>query len=507
MKHRFAAAVTALTLLTLPAGAPLTAQAESFGALTYEVYTDHVEITGCDSAAISVTIPEEIDGLPVTGIGEGAFEGCKSLTSVTIPESVTGIGTWAFNRCESLTSVTVPESVTSIGQSAFMGCKSLSTIVIPESVTSIGTDAFYDTAWYDSQPDGLIYAGRVAYEYKGTCTGEIVLRPDTAGIADECFNTQGELSSVTIPEGVTSIGYGVFSGCTGLTSVTVPEGVTSIGKGAFKGCTSLSTIVIPESVTSIGTDAFSDTAWYDSQPDGLIYAGLVAYRYKGTCTGEIVLRPDTAGIADECFRGQRELSSVTIPEGVTSIGYGVFSGCKGLTSVTIPESVTSIGNYAFGNTGLTAVVIPKSVTLIADEAFSYCKQLQTVTVLNPDCIINANFQNSTFYYELTPFLEEPGVSGHFDGTFYGNEGSSIHRYARNNADRFISLEALAAAKTGDLNADGTQTVLDAVILQKHLVRSAPLCPFQTPLADVNGDHTINIIDLALLKRALTQNHA
>ena len=149
----------------------------------------------------------------VTSIGNYAFSGCSSLTSITIPGSVANIGGGAFYDCSSLTSITIPDGVTSIGISAFSGCSSLTRITIPDGVTSIGEGTFYDCR---------------------------------------------SLTSIAIPDGVTRIGSFAFYVCSSLTSITIPKGVTSIGSGAFYECSSLTSITIPDSVTSIGERAFYD---------------------------------------------------------------------------------------------------------------------------------------------------------------------------------------------------------------------------------------------------------
>jgi len=164
---------------------------------------------GC-SGLTSVTIPNS-----VTSIGYQMFYGCSGLTSVTIPNSVTSIGYQAFYDCSGLTSIEIPNTVISIDNQAFSGCSGLTSIEIPNSVTSIGREAFSGTAWYNNQPYGLVYAGKVAYKYKGTMPEgkEIVLEEGTLGIADYAFD-----------------------GCSGLTSIEIPNSVTSIGGSAFNRC-------------------------------------------------------------------------------------------------------------------------------------------------------------------------------------------------------------------------------------------------------------------------------
>ena len=172
----------------------------------------------------------------VTSIGDGAFWGCTSLTSLVIPESVTSIGDYAFVGCDSLTDIVIPDRVTRIGEFAFGGCESLTDIVLPEGVTSIGGSAFKNCI-------SLI---------------DIVIPDSVTSIGNGTFWDCSSLSKIVLPEGVTSIGERAFDGCRSLTDIVLPDCVTSVGEYAFHYCFSLTGIVIPDSVTSIGSGAFYD---------------------------------------------------------------------------------------------------------------------------------------------------------------------------------------------------------------------------------------------------------
>ena len=315
------------------------------GYLTFDKKTGTV--TDCDQSVTKANIPHTIKGATVTCIGNGAFGWCKSLTGVTIPDSVTSIGGSAFYGCTSLTSVTIPDSVTSIGGSAFGNCKSLTNMTIPDSVTLIGNGAFLGC----------------------TSLTSVTIPDSVTSIGERAFSECTSLTSVTIPDSVTSIGEQAFSECTSLTSVTIPDSVTSIGEQAFSECTSLTSVTIPDSVTSIGDGAFASCTsltgiWvaegnndYSSDASGVLFNKdkITLVQCPGTFR-EYTIPDSVTSIGEQAFMGCSSLTSVTIPDSVTSIHWGAFYDCTSLTSVTIPDSVTSIGAWAFRDcTSLTDV--------------------------------------------------------------------------------------------------------------------------------------------------------
>ena len=328
-------------------------------------------------------LSEEDKTVEVTFKGDSYSSYDEYAGSITIPQSVLRYGA-------------LPYKVIRIGEDAFFGCHNLTSISIPNSVISIGAGAFGSTAWYDNQPVGLVYAGKVLYKYKGTIPANtnIVIEDGTLGIADEAFyniwlgnsynDNYENITSIKLPTSLVNIGESAFYGCSGLTSIVIPQGVNNIGDYAFFHCTALEgDLIIPEGVTKIGTNVFSSCSNLHSVtiPNTVRSIGVGAFSGCSTLTS-IKIGDNVEYIYNNAFSGCSSLISIIIPNKISSISYETFSNCSNLTSIVIPGNVRQIGHDAFyGCSNLISVTIGKNVSSIGRSAFGGCNKLQTVVSL------------------------------------------------------------------------------------------------------------------------------
>jgi hypothetical protein len=278
---------------------------------TYMTNNGKITITKYTGSGGAVTIPSEINGLPVTRIGQEAFYSCTNLTSVTMGNSVTSLGYSTFENCSNLTSVTIPGRVSIIGDSAFYSCTSLSRITIPDSVSSIGNSAFY------------------------SCTSltNAIIGNSVSSLGQYTFAFCSSLTSVTIGKSVTSLGRYSFGNCTSLTNVTIPDSVSLIGNSAFYYCTNLTSVTIPNSVTSLGPYAFA----YCSRMTGVYVPG------------------NAPGIGLSVFEGANNATVYYLP-GTT--GWGLMFGGRptALWVLSYPVILTTAPSFGVQTNGFSFII-------------------------------------------------------------------------------------------------------------------------------------------------------
>lgn len=345
--------------------------------------------------------------------------------------SVSKIPSQFFSGCKYLESVKLPESVRQIGSDAFSDCISLKSIVIPEGVTN-------EDDYYDEPYAGSWFAGCISLE-------SVVLPSTLVYLPSSCFEGCTSLKSVNIPAGITEIPYHCFSGCsaitsldlakiekfgsyalsgTGITSVAIPQIMTEIPEGLFSGCKNLTSVKLHSGVTSISNYAFASTGIKNVDLSGITSLGAGAFSMSGLTS--VVIPEAVTSIPVNCFRGCEDLASVTLHNKLTYIEEYAFGSyteydyenydysttyyCSSLTDIDLPESLLAIGRYAFERSALKgkkiegtdtyALVIPESVTQIDDGAFSDCKDLKAVKMMSkivPDFGYDV-FERSTAVY-------------------------------------------------------------------------------------------------------------
>ena len=382
---------------------------------------------GC-SSLISVSIPES-----VKAIGESAFESCTGLTDITIPNSVTTIGAaafrlcnnlknitisdnlttieaYTFEDCRNLTNVTIPNSVTEIEHSAFTNCRSLTNVTIPNGVKKIGDMAFYHCGNLISVTisESVTDIGQLAFSYCNI--EELIINSKCIESSGQpsWINSCGDFSKLIIGGNVSKIGDYVFNGCNSLKSAVILGSVTSIGEQVFSGCSSLTNVTISDNVTTIGSGVFKNC-------DGLKNVNITISDLAKYCTANNQIK---FGLPRNLFIDGVEITKLTIPDGVSTVGESALQNCTSLTSVTIPNSVTAIEDHAFqGCSVLTGVVIPKSVMAIGESAFESCTSLTSVTMPNSIAAI----EDKTFYgcKALTGFVIPESVTMIGNSAFYG----------------------------------------------------------------------------------------
>lgn len=343
-----------------------------------------ISITGYVGSVGALAIPDTLDGLPVTSIGEGAFSVCRGLTNVLIGSDVTDIGMGAFAYCSGLTEVVIPNSVTSIDDAAFDDCGSLTTVTIGSGVTYIGIEAFDGFNQLESitvdtnnpafcSVDGVLFnrSQTVIVDYPGGRAGDYTIPSTVTNIGFDAFADCAGLTGVIIPDSVTSIGDGAFIECTSLTTVTIPYGVGNINANTFAGCSSLVTVIIGGTVTGIGTQGGGHVGLPNGRPvsRAVTSLGSQVFLSCGNLTDVFFIGNAPTYEDPSVFEGDSNVTVFYLP-GTTGWG-ATFDGVPAvLWNPHVPANDASFGvstnGFGFNIAGVTnSTVVVEACTNIA----------------------------------------------------------------------------------------------------------------------------------------------
>ncbi|MBQ7358062.1 MAG: leucine-rich repeat protein [Clostridia bacterium] len=412
-------------------------------------------------------IPESLKTVIITGgesIPVGAFEGCTSITSVVLPNTLTSISQrafagskipeilipssvtciWksAFEYCETL-KLSISSCVTTIGDHAFLGC-TVTELLIPSTVTSIGNAAFDSDTISFNEYNGARYLGNLENPYHalisaaGVTTDTLEIHPDTVVIATNAVSKNNALKSITFHEKLTHINDNAFSNCTSLTEF-VCDGIAnikSIGKNAFYGCSSLKTVSTSSTLTTIGEYAFGFCKLLEHiNLEGIVGEIPMAAFTSCYSLNNITVGDGVTAIGSEAFRKNYALTNINLSSAITSIGDFAFSYCSSLEAIAIPDGTTEISQYAFAYCrNLISVTVPSTVNKIGESAFLGCYKLVEVIDHSDLRIYPGSDQNGGIaYYAAEVHTGDSKLVTYGDYLFYDGEVNRLVSYNENEA--------------------------------------------------------------------------
>lgn len=355
------------------------------------VIADNVEYIGSHAFQNCTSLTEIKFPKSIDYIDYAAFDGCTNLQKIEGIFPSYGVWEYTFRNCKKLESLVLPANVTSIDATAFEGCENLTLTVMPGSNTIAKCDELglkYVVAEYGF---GKIYneAELEFTGYNGTAT-EIIIPSEAYGmpvtaLSGNAFNTDDQVVSVYVPDGVISIKDRTFQRCRNLEKVVLPDGLTSIGSWAFGDCVKLKEINIPDTVTAIDQYAFSYCSSLEEVniPDALTSIENSVF-LNCSSIREVDIPEGVISIGHDAFGYCIGLERVSLPDGLTSIDYQAFSYCTSLAEINIPNTVTSIGNQAFSDCSFSKINLPEGLTQIGSNMFFNCRNLASVRI--PDTV-------------------------------------------------------------------------------------------------------------------------
>lgn len=420
------------------------------------------------------------------------------------------------------TTVTVPSGVTTIGASAFEDNTKIKTVVLPISVTSISDKAFYNCTALSTVNGGtkVSYIGAAAFDntpYLSKSSKEFL----TIGSALLWYN--GDAASVTLSDAITSIAPYAFLRAKSLKSFSAGAKLRSIGEGAFYECSALTTVKVTKNVSYIGAYAFESTAFLKSAGNFPTLGDSILLKYNGTAAA-VTIPATVRQISEAAFKG-KNLTSVTIPSSVFSIGKQAFCDCKKLTKVDFSAGLLNIGQEAFaGCSALAQVTTPSSLTTIAQGAFLNCTALKSVKLFGNSLYLG--YGSFAYCTSLSYVLMSDAVTS-VDAYAFSSDSAlagvamtgsvlSIAKTAFHACPKltvFASLDSFAYAALspsyrmgvkGDANVDGKLNVIDATRVQRYMAKETDLGGASMAAAEVTGDADVSVKDATHIQKLIAK---
>lgn len=506
--------------------------------IVYEVQADNtltvVDYTGTHD---KVTVPSNVDGMPVTTIGHYSFSDTDSLKTITLSEGISTIDEYAFSNCPNLSEVNLPDSLTAISDSSFSYCDSLKKFNIPKGVKTLGSFLFYGfqevIESINVSPENEVFssingvlfdkAGTTLITYPAARTHKNYTLPEsTKYIGANAFDSNENIETINFHEGLEAIGAAAFSGCSSLKALNLPDSLYVIGDSAFDFCENLKSIRIGANLCYIDLEQVlfvSKLEKFIVSPDNELFCEIDGVLFDKSAKTLIKYPENKAGyyydipegtevLGRYSFFSNNKLSSITLPDSLKTIEYQAFSNannlrmvnfgtgltliedsafgaCSALEEITLPKTITEIPTSCFASCySLTKVNIPDNITKIGSGAFSNCEALEVITI--PSSVTELGEDIFEKDFDLRKI------------TICGYTGSVAETYAKEYNHAFFAI----SYNTGDANLDGEINVKDATAIQKHLAEIIYFDYVATIVADADEDFNLTIKDATTIQKEI-----
>ncbi len=430
------------------------------------------------------------------GICGGAFDNCENVTNIVLPNSVTNIGSNGFAGLTKLKNITLGSGIKNIADGAFCYCESLESITIPKGVTSLDWGTFEGCTSLQeiNLHDNLTHITDYVFENSGYYNSEENWDNGVLYIGNHLIKANTSVSgSYTVKENTVAIAESAFADCASITEITIPSSVKYIGDYAFSDCNSLADINVTDSVEYIGTNAFYNTEFFnniDNRENGILYVGRHLVDANENISGKYVVKDGTLSISPYAFFNCSSLTEISLPDSVKSIGSDAFTYCSALKTVSLGKGLKNIGSYAFSCCkNLTEIVIPNGVENIAEQTFDNCYALNSITL--PKSLTFVGISAFGYCYNLK------------NVSFDGNEKDFKKIIVNSGNDYLLFANCeFSGASVGDVNGDGTVNVSDLAQLKKYIAGLLNDTEINECYPDTDENGIVNVADLAQLKKML-----